>query len=157
MIEIRRANLSDLETLRQLGYELLKFEHENYDPTLDLSWPSSEAGKETYRRAIQEKYTIIAYDNNEPIGYLIGTIQPSTDGARSTANAYLNNIYVCESARHNHVGHVLIASLHQYCISQKIENINVTVISANKSAISFYEREGFLPSRLILSKKLTDS
>ncbi len=37
MPKIRAANISDLETLQQLGYELLKFEHDNWDPALDPS------------------------------------------------------------------------------------------------------------------------
>lgn len=156
MITIRHAELSDLKTLQQLGYELLKFEHDNWDPSLDLTWPYSAAGEAKYRQAILEKFTILAYDNKNPIGYLIGTVHtPPANSARSIITASLDNIFVRESARHSGVGHQLVDSFRQHCIALGVNNINVTVNSINKNAIAFYEHENFLSSRLTLSQKLT--
>ncbi len=155
MFEIRIADISDLKTLQRLGYELLRFEHDNWDSTLDLAWPYSPSGEAIYRQAILHKYTILAYLDNNPVGYLIGTVQtPPVSSARSTITAQLNNIYVCESARHSGIGHALVDNFYQYCANHQVDNINVTVNTANQSAINFYEQEGFLPSRLILTQKI---
>ncbi len=107
-----------------------------------------------YRQAILDKYTILAYLEDDPVGYLIGTVQtPPAGSARSTVAAQLNNIYVREFARHSGVGHALVENSRQYCVKRQVENINVTVNTANQDAISFYRREGFLSSRLILTQK----
>lgn len=156
MITTHQATISDLKTLQQLGYELLKYEHDRWDPTLDLDWPFSEAGEAMYRKSISDRYTILAYLDNEPVGYLIGTIQtPPPGSVRAIITAQLNNIYVRESARHSGVGHSLADSFRKYCKEHQVANINVTVNAANQSAITFYQHEGFLPSRLILQQDIS--
>ena len=108
-----------------------------------------------YENAILNKYTIIAYLDDTAVGYLIGTIQVPPEGsARSNITAQLNNIYVNESARHTGVGHALAANFSQYCTENHVVNINVTVNAANTGAIAFYEHEGFMSSRLIMTQKL---
>lgn len=155
MITIKKATLENLKTIQQLGFELLQFEHDRWDPTLDLNWPKSESGKAMYENAILNKYTILAYLDDTAVGYLIGTIQaPPKGSARSNTTAQLNNIYVNESARHTGVGHALAANFRQYCEENHVSNINVTVNAANTGAIAFYAREGFIQSRLIMTQEL---
>ena len=44
-ITTRIATMADLKTVQQLGFDLLDYEHQNWDPTLETDWPFSEEGK----------------------------------------------------------------------------------------------------------------
>ena len=152
---IRRATLEDLKTIQQFGYELLDYERRNWDPTLDINWPFSKEGEQKYRAAITDKYTIIAEKDKKPIGYLIGKIVDIAPGsARPIKQAYLENIFVLDSARKSGVGVKLIAEFKDYCKKEGVSRINVNVLAANTNAVDFYQKVGFSPRSLSLSQEI---
>ena len=155
MITIRRATIEDLRDVQQLGYELLKYEHDNWDESLDLQWPFSEVGETNYRKAILERVTLLVEDDGKIAGFLIGSIQKPAEGAaRKTITAQLNNIYVREEWRGQELGRKLAEEFKTVCNTGSVEQINVTVNSQNTDAIAFYERVGFAPSRIFMSMKI---
>ena len=155
MIEIRRATLEDLPIIQKLGQELLRYEQERWDDSLDLDWPYSGMGEKKYRNAIENRYTVIAFDGDVPAGYLIGTVQiPSAGDVRGIITANLNNIFVKEEMRRQGVGEMLMKDFRKYCLSNEVKKINVTVIAQNDSAIEFYKEQNFMPSRLIMTEDL---
>ncbi len=154
-IIIQRATLDDLETIQQFGYKLLEYERQNWDPALDPNWPFSKEGEQKYRTAIAEKYTIIAKKDNKPIGYLIAKIIDITpNSARPIKQAYLENIYVEDSARNSNIGSMLISELKTYCKKESVNRINVSVLAANEAAVNFYQKVGFSPRSLNLSQDI---
>ena len=154
-ITIRHATTDDIETIQKLGFELLDFERKNWDPSLDANWPFSEEGKKKYLAAIENKYTIIAEKDGEPVGYLIGKlIDISPDSARPIKQAYLENIYVSESMRGANIGSEIFANFRDYCKSEGVSRINVSVISDNENAIKFYKNVGFSPRSISLSQEI---
>ena len=54
-MNIRKANLNDLDAICDLNNQLFKLEKENYDPTLIENWPLSKEGRE-YFKAAQNAY-----------------------------------------------------------------------------------------------------
>lgn len=154
-ITIRRATTDDIETIQQLGFELLDFERKNWDPSFDAKWPFSEEGKKKYLAAIENKYTIIAEKDGKPVGYLIGKIiDISPDSARPIKQAYLENIYVSESLRGANIGSEIFANFKDYCKSEGVSRINVSVLSDNKNAVEFYKNVGFSPRSISLSQEI---
>ena len=154
-ITIRRATADDIETIQKLGFKLLDFERKNWDPSLDANWPFSEEGKKKYLAAIENKYTIIAEKDGEPVGYLIGKlIDISPDSARPIKQAYLENIYVSESMRGANIGSEIFANFRDYCKSEGVSRINVSVLAANENAVKFYENVGFSPRSISLSQEI---
>lgn len=154
-ITIRIATMADLKTIQKLGFDLLDYERQNWDPTLDVDWPFSEEGKAGYEKAIKEKYTIIAEEEGEPVGYLIGSVKkPIKGAARQITTAQLENIFVLRDYRRKNIGKKLFDKFLDYCEQNHVDALNVTVNAKNKTAISFYEKLGFSSSRLFLSKEL---
>lgn len=47
-IIIKKAELEDLKTIQQFGYQLLKYEKDNWDKSLEIDWPFSDEGKAAY-------------------------------------------------------------------------------------------------------------
>ena len=154
-ITTRRATLEDLKTIQRFGYELLDYERQNWDPAVDINWPFSKEGEQKYRSAITDKYTIIAEKDKKPIGYLIGKIVDIAPGsARPIKQAYLENIFVSDSARKSGVGAKLIAEFKDYCKKEGVSRINVNVLVANTNAVDFYQKVGFSPRSLSLSQEI---
>lgn len=154
-ITIRRAALEDLKIIQRFGYELLDYERQNWDPALDINWPFSKEGEQKYRFAITDKYTIIAEKDKKPAGYLIGKIVGAAPGsARNIKQAYLENIFVSDSARKSGVGAKLITEFKDYCKKEGVSRINVSVLAANTTAVDFYQKVGFSPRSLSLSQEL---
>lgn len=154
-ITIRRATLDDLKIIQQFGYELLEYERRNWDPALDSNWPFSKEGEQKYRMAITDKYTVIAENDHQPVGYLIAKIIDTAPGsARSIKQAYLENIYVVSSARKSGIGAKLVANFQDYCKKEGVNRINVSVLAANTAAVDFYQKVGFSPRSLNLSQDL---
>lgn len=154
-ITIRRATLDDLKIIQQFGYELLEYERQNWDPALDSNWPFSKEGEQKYRTAITDKYTVIAENDHQPVGYLIAKIIDIAPGsARSIKQAYLENIYVVSSARKSGIGAKLVVNFQDYCKKEGVNRINVSVLAANTAAVDFYQKVGFSPRSLNLSQDL---
>jgi GNAT superfamily N-acetyltransferase len=154
-ITIRRAALEDLKIIQRFGYELLDYERQNWDPALDINWPFSKEGEQKYRFAITDKYTIIAEKDKKSAGYLIGKIVGAAPGsARNIKQAYLENIFVSDSARKSGVGAKLITEFKDYCKKEGVSRINVSVLAANTTAVDFYQKVGFSPRSLSLSQEL---
>ena len=154
-ITIRRAALSDLKTLQNLAHALLTFELNNFEPDLDPNWAFSDAAAEKFRRAISEKFVLLAFVDNNPIGYLIGSLSKlNPNAAHQSSSAQLENIFVNENFRQHKVGTKLWHEFHNFCQANHATKINVTVNAQNSSALDFYRKIGMSPSRIILSQNL---
>lgn len=139
-VTIRRAGIDDLEIVQKLGAELAESEHKNWDKDLDPKWALSEAGAQAYRKMIENSYVAIAFQKDEPVGYLIGSIRRPMDGAaRQTISAQLNNIYVKEGLRKQSIGSKLFDDFRKYCKDNGATKLNVTVIASNTDAVKFYQ------------------
>ena len=152
---VRRAKMEDLGTIQQLGFELLDFERRNWDASLDVGWPFSEAGKKKYEEAIREKFVVLAENRGEAVGYLIGKITKRDVGdARKICQAQLENIFVREGSRGVGTGAKLMSEFKEYCENEGVDRLNVSVLAQNEQAIKFYEKVGFMPRSLNLSLEM---
>jgi len=155
-ISIRKASDSDLKLIQEFGSRLLNFERENYDSSLDSNWAFSDEAKAKYLVAIRERYVIIAELDGRAVGFLIGSVAtPKPGNARPIKQAMLQNIYVDSSQRGIGVGKRLVEEFKAYCKGENVDRINVSVMAANKVAISMYEKVGFSPRSINLAMELT--
>lgn len=154
-IIIRQATEPDLKTVQQFGYEMLDFERRNWDNSLDPKWPFSETGEQKYLEAIKNKYTIIAEKDGKAVGFLIGKIIKAPVGdARHLDQARIENIYVDESARKFGIGAQLINNFRDFCRSEDVDRLDVSVLAGNEVAVEFYKKMGFRPRSLNLTQEL---
>lgn len=158
-ITIRKVTKDDIELIQRFGFELLEYERQGWDPTLEPDWPFSESGKKYYEMAIDKGYVTVAEDEEngerQPVGFLIGRVSPaSRDAARVMATAHLHNIFVYPDYREKNVGRQLFEDFKSRCKKEGVKKINVTVNAKNTTAINFYEKIDFDTSHLILSQEL---
>ena len=152
---IRKATIDDLGAIQQLASELFEYERQRWDDTIDPNWPFGEEATASYKKAINEKVTLIAERNGSPAGYLIGKVFPADPrAARQVSAAYLENIYISSDYRGHGIGEKLMKEFSDHCTNEGADKIDVMVNAKNIDAIKFYEKTGYATSRLLMSKEL---
>ena len=152
-MDIRKADLNDLDTICDLNNKLFKLEKENYDPTLVKNWPLSNEGREYFTDLINNHYVIVALQDDNIVGYLAGSIQEK-GSYELVQYGEVNNMLVSDSCRGMGIGKQLIDSFKEYCKKHDIHNIKVVASYKNENAIHFYHKNGFEDFNLTLTMKI---
>lgn len=152
-MNIRRADLNDLDIICELNNQLFKLEKDNYDSTIIDDWPLTNEGKEYFKDLITNHYVIVASLNDKVVGYLAGSIKEK--GTYELIQySEINNMLVMEEYRGTGIGKKLIDNFIEYSKSQNINNIKVVASFKNKDAINFYHNNGFEDFDLTLTKNI---
>lgn len=152
---IRRATLDDIDDIIKLNKILFDLEYDNnFDDTLDTSWPLSNKGIDYYKESITNNIALVAVTSNMVVGYLIWTL--NTENSYNTVKqAELNNMCVLEKYRKYGVGTGLFNEFKNICKQNHMNEIRVTASYANSSAINFYKRNWFKEGELTLKQKIS--
>lgn len=148
-IEIRVADIGDLEDIQRLNNKLFEYEYERFDPLLVRGWPFSEKGKKYFKSIIEEEIALVAVDDGVIIGYLAGTMDTKNSCYNGTM-AELDNFYIDERYRGNGLGGKMVDEFKKYCKEKGVDTIKVTASALNSGAIAFYEKNGFIKSEITL-------
>lgn len=152
---IRKANLNDLETVRELNLQLYHHDFE-FDKELNLKHPNTPAGTEYYRSRISNpKYaTFVAETDDKVIGYIIGKSE-NKYRYRKGITGELENMFVLLEYRTQGVGTKLVTELVSWMKSKKVDRIYVSAYIKNKNAVSFYQTVGFKQWEMGLEMKIS--
>lgn len=107
MINIRFANIKDVETLQILNDEVF-IDNAKYDPDLKMDWARSESGKKYFTQLVTRNDTlcIIAEHDSKSIGYLAAG--PKEINFRNSKYAEIENMGVIPEYRSKGIGQMLI-------------------------------------------------
>jgi ribosomal protein S18 acetylase RimI-like enzyme len=89
---------------------------------------------------------------DEPLGLLV--IKPDFDYFTDHPRAYVEILVVAEEAEGRGVGRALMAHAEEWGRAHGCHEVVLDVFANNPSAIAFYERIGFAPDHLRMSKSL---
>lgn len=150
MINIRRADLRDLERIQELNNELFELELANFDKHLIKGWPLSEAGQEYFENAIRNDYVIVAEKDKRVVGYLLASENniPYYD----FKIVELCNMCVESSCIKQGVGNALYRVFERYFKSKGFNHFTVTASALNENAKAFYSKMGFEPANITFTK-----
>lgn len=95
----------------------------------------------------------VALDGDVPQGLLV--IKPDFDYFTDHPRAYIEILVVAESAEGRGVGRALMTFAEQWGRDHGCREVVLDVFANNASAIAFYERVGYAPDHLRMSKPLT--
>lgn len=136
-----------------------EFEHQSYDPRIrpieashigDLIRIADAANlshwsAQSYLEELKNPDSImlrLESDTNSTIGFIVGrTI--SAGVIESTTDAEIYNVAVIESEQRKGNGQLLFDSFAANCRDRRVASIWLEVRESNKSAIRFYDRNGF--------------
>ena len=156
-IKIIPATIKDLKKIRQLNLKLFQNEFNNYDHTLDCSWPMDERGEKYFKSRIIDKgnCVFLAKQGNNIIGYLAGGLSKVSKCRNiKDAIAELENMYIEDKYRGKGIGSMLINAFLKWCKINKCVMIRVVASFDNTMGVNFYKNNGFVPFEIILEKDI---
>lgn len=155
-IQIREATAEDLETIQKLNRKLCVKENTEFDSTVNPEFATTACGERYFKKSLENEdgLVLIAEDNNNPIGYLVGRIE-EVGGFRNISNmCEVDNMWIDEEYRSQGIGKQLMNEVKKWSIKKGIKKMRVIASYKNKKGIKFYEREGFGAYDLILEKDI---
>ena len=156
MISIREAKIEDLEAIQNFNNKLCAKENREFDPTINPEFATTESGKEYFKESIESdtKIALVAEDNDEIIGYIVGGIEEVSDYRNITNICEVENMWVDEKYRSQGIGKQFMDKLEIWAREKGINRMRAITSYKNEKAIKFYKREGYSEYDLILEKDL---
>jgi GNAT superfamily N-acetyltransferase len=74
-------------------------------------------------------------------------VQPRRDG-------WIEDCYVQPHARRRGIGSALVQAALEWLRTQHVTRVELAVLVANHEGLTFWERQGFAPVRLLLSREI---
>ena len=93
MINFRKAEISDINSILNLNNDLCKFEMEEGFDNYIKDWSLSDESREYFLDLIKNHFVIVAEENEKIVGYLAGSI--NEEGAYSYYEGKLRNYKTC--------------------------------------------------------------
>ena len=156
-IVIRKGNINDLALIQKFNQELFDFEIPWHN-TYNRDWPYQERGILFFTDRLNEKdgIVLIAFVNNNPVGYLCGGWLRSYTFRIEKLFSQLDNMYVKEEFRHHGIGKKLMDEFIKWSKEKGVSVIRVEAVYENIKALEFYRKNNFKDHSVILELNIED-
>lgn len=154
-MEIRKANLQDLEGLSLIWKELMDF-HKEYHPIFVLAPEAKELILHILKAKIEKPDTciFICLDGAEITGMLIASYTEGSEAFVLHKKGYVAETVVQERYRGRGIGKKLYERAEQWLREKGADHIELQVSVNNRAAKQFWEEKGFSPSSYRMIKNL---
>ncbi len=106
----------------------------------------------------QEGKIYIAIDNNAVIGLIMGIVSEKDEIDKLTNDCARTGsvieLIVKDNIRGNGIGKILLEKIEEHFKNIDCKRINIEVFGPNKKGLNFYQKNGYIPRDIIVSKKL---
>ena len=106
----------------------------------------------------QEGKIYLAIKNNIIIGLVMGIVEEKDEIDKITNDCAKTGsvieLIVKNDIRRNGIGKLLLEEIEKYFRNINCKRINIEVFGPNKKGLNFYEKNGYIPRDIIVSKKL---
>ncbi len=146
-----------VEVIRLFG-ELHHF-NASLDPRFELAdnWRQLV---ETYIEQMQQSQDsawLLARHDHQTIGFVLVEVHIESPLYRHRRWAEIVGLYVVPEYRGSNVAHLLMDHAYDWALQHKLRIMQLYVTSTNERAQSFYRKQGFADSQLIMRRALTDA
>ena len=138
-IQIRKANIKDVKTIYKFIKKLANFEKCPNEVTTNLS---------LIEKIFQDNsnvFSLIAFNNNEPIGFAVYFFNYSTWTGKK--GLYLEDLFINPEMRNYGVGLKMMKSLSKIALDNDCARMEFNVLNWNTNAIKFYEKFNAKPMK----------
>ena len=145
-MKIRKINIDDLETLRNLSIQTFKETFEEVNSEEDMQKYLTESFSEDQllkELKNQNSLFFFAMINQEIVGYLKLNIGDAQTEVYDMNSLEIERIYVLESFQGKKIGQILFNKAVEITKNLNLHTIWLGVWEKNVSAISFYLKNGF--------------
>ena len=139
-ITIRKLTIKDIELYKSIRLEAL----ENAPTNFGSSHTEEAAFKSSMWENRLSKNTTItlgAFDQDKIVGLTVLVMSPRY---KMKHIAHINSVYVKPEYRGNNIASNILSIALKELIKHHIERVNLSVVSDNTSAITLYEKHGFI-------------
>ena len=144
VIAIEPANADDIDRLVELETKLFGEDAAQHGTFVDVTWPEREGHADFTRRvASPASVVLVAREDDDIVGHLVGYISDRTPTRLPVTCAVLRSIYVEADHRYHGVGRLLTERFVSWAREQGCVEAHVDSYVANEAAQRFYERSGF--------------
>jgi len=158
-IKIREAANSDLPSLGRLG-ALLVQEHHDFDPRRFLAaknrTPQDYASFLGARLNDRNAVVLVAETKGETIGYAYGEIEGYDYMSLRGPAGVLNDLIVDPAHRGRGLGRLLLDEIILRLKSRGVPRIVLSTAAKNKAAQRLFERSGFRPTMIEMTRELDE-
>jgi len=148
-MNIRRADLTDIDALEKLNREVQEIHIRNYPRIFKET--SSEEVKSWFRSLFEEEdvYIFMACEETDSVGYVIlrTLTHPENPFIYAVKIAYIDQICVTQSQRGRGVGRKLMEHAIEHAVNLGFDRIELDVWHKNTNAREAFEKIGFKTSR----------
>ncbi len=151
-MKIRKAEPSDLNAINSLLYQVLEVHHKGR-PDLFRSGAKKYTDEEILDILRDPSRPVFVADcEGEVLGYAFCVFQEEKASHifHPVKTLYLDDLCVDESCRGKGVGKALFSYVKEYAKGQGCYHLTLQVWSCNESAVSFYEKLGMKPEKVML-------
>jgi len=157
-IKILPATISDLNKIIELNLKLFQKEFNEFDKTLNVSWPLTDPSKKYFKERISNVggcVFVAIIDQQEIIGYLAGGfVEPADYRDIKNPMAELENMFIDDNFRSQGIGSMLLEAFMDWCKQNNLERVKVVASFGNVLGVDFYKKNGFESTEIILEKSL---
>lgn len=156
MIEVSTLSAADLDEIAPLQEEVHAL-HIAHSDWLFLHVDRATLAERTRGRlADEETRAFIARRDGTAVGYAIGRtrVRPASSISREHRTLYLEEIGVRSDCRKTGVGRLLVEALVATAREEGIDRVEIDVWAFNAEARGFFERLGFAPQLLRMSRNV---
>lgn len=155
MTEIREAGIDDVERIQQLSVKLSEWEQEEFDPTIDPDWNTTDQATNFFEQRVHEGFAYVAEDDSEVVGYLVGAVNGSEVYREDLNIAELESMYLMPDYRGQGLGTRLAERFENDATEQHdVSRIRVEVTAHNERGREFYRALGLEDYAITMEKEV---
>jgi len=153
-MEIKEATLDNVKDILNLNQELFDYEHDNFDATLDCSWPPNN--ENYFEESIEKKdsLALVAFVDGRLVGYLIGSVKNAEDYRKIEQLGEIDNMFILPEFRGKKIGLALCDKFLGWAREKGVKRVRVVASVQNEGAIACYMKSGFEDYNLVLERDL---
>ena len=158
-ISIRPASSADVRTIGRLGAALVRLHHELDAERFLEATSQTEHGYASYVRsqlANRETIVLVAEREGQVLGYTLAGIEGVDYMSLRGPAGVLNDLIVDPAYRGQGVGRLLLDAIISRLKSLNAPRVVLSTAAKNKSAQRFFERNGFRPTMIEMTRELEE-
>jgi len=154
MIEVKEAEISNLEDILNLNQQLFNYEYENFDKTLNCNWPPNNL--KYFKEAIikDDSLALVVFIEDKIIGYLIGSIEKAEVYRKIKQIAEIDDMFIIPEYRGKGIGVLLYKRFIKWAKKKGINRVRVVASAQNVKTINFYKKNKLKEYDLILESDI---
>lgn len=142
---VRKGLVKDKFQAVEIWNQVMKYHDEISDIDMEMRLDAPEKFMKFFENNVRSinKIALVAEEDGEIIGFLMGAIQKRPPVLKTTHQAFLSDAAVHLDKRSNGVGEQLLSAFVKWAKEKGMKYIILNVVPENKIGLNFWQKHGF--------------